>query len=409
MASRSMPAAIKTKQKAVKRPDGTTKEVTLYWFRVDVGKDPVTGKRIQVYKSGELLKEIKAEYARVTHENNTGTLVRPTKTTLNEYLDKWLAGRRKLEEATASNYRDALKPVRERLGKKGLQELDKEKIDELVDWMLTEGRKRGGKLGTGVGARAVVLTLGVLQQALDPAVAENKMKYNPVRLVERPKQAKIKRAPWNAEESRAFLDAIREDRLFAVMFLSLMGLRPEEACGLKWDKVDFEAKTLTIDWVRTLVDGKVVEKEPKTDAGDRTLPLPSAPAAALKKLKAKQAAEKLAAGRAYGKGGYVLCDELGEPWKTDQLRRRFYRLVDASGVRRFHMQPEGDERPRRITLYDTRHACLTYLATKAGVPDTVVSAWAGHTDLSFTKRTYIHPDAESLRAGSDALDRLFGT
>ena len=51
---------------------------------------------------------------------------------------------------------------------------------------------------------------------------------------------------------------------------------------------------------------------------------------------------------------------------------------------------------RRTRLYDARHACLTFLAT-SGVPDVVVSAWAGHADLSFTKRTYIHPNPEHLR------------
>jgi hypothetical protein len=37
-----------------------------------------------------------------------------------------------------------------------------------------------------------------------------------------------------------------------------------------------------------------------------------------------------------------------------------------------------------------------------------VSAWAGHADLSFTKRTYVHPNAEHLREASDALARLLG-
>lgn len=60
-----------------------------------------------------------------------------------------------------------------------------------------------------------------------------------------------------------------------------------------------------------------------------------------------------------------------------------------------------------MKVYDARHACLTYLATN-GVPDVIVSAWAGRADPSFTKRTYIHPDAESLAAGRDYLDVLFG-
>jgi integrase len=90
----------------------------------------------------------------------------------------------------------------------------------------------------------------------------------------------------------------------------------------------------------------------------------------------------------------VLVDEMGEPWRTDWLRREAYKLMDAHKI-------------RKVRLYDARHACLTFLAT-SGVPDVIVSAWAGHADLSFTKRTYIKPNAEHLREASDALARLLG-
>lgn len=52
---------------------------------------------------------------------------------------------------------------------------------------------------------------------------------------------------------------------------------------------------------------------------------------------------------------------------------------------------------RKARLYDARHACLSWVANN-GVPDTVVSAWAGHSDFGFTKRTYVQPDPQSLRA-----------
>jgi integrase len=90
----------------------------------------------------------------------------------------------------------------------------------------------------------------------------------------------------------------------------------------------------------------------------------------------------------------VLVDEVGMPQRTDWLRRRAYELMDATKV-------------RRVRLYDARHACLTFLAT-SGVPDVVVSAWAGHAGLSFTKRVYVKPNAEHLREASDALARLLG-
>ncbi|WKE68549.1 tyrosine-type recombinase/integrase [Streptomyces sp. WP-1] len=77
----------------------------------------------------------------------------------------------------------------------------------------------------------------------------------------------------------------------------------------------------------------------------------------------------------------------GRQWRTDKLRREAHKLMAATGV-------------RKVRLYDARDACLSWMANN-GVPDTVVSAWAGHSDLGFTKRAYVHPDPQSLRAGSE--------
>lgn len=88
-------------------------------------------------------------------------------------------------------------------------------------------------------------------------------------------------------------------------------------------------------------------------------------------------------------------DELGAPFKTDQLRRAAYRLMKAAGV-------------RRVRLYDARHACRTYLQV-SGVPGPIVSAWAGHADLSMADRVYVHPSAKDLEQGRDALNELFGS
>jgi hypothetical protein len=98
------------------------------------------------------------------------------------------------------------------------------------------------------------------------------------------------------------------------------------------------------------------------------LPLPEPVAAAFHAFHAAQATERLAAGVAYAGSGYVLVDELGAPFRTDQLRRAGYRLMREAGV-------------RQVRLYDARHACLTYLSV-SGVPAPIVGACAGHADLS---------------------------
>jgi integrase len=378
--------------------DGSTR----YRFVIDVGRN-TTGKRKQVTKTYDTRREAKSEYAKIRHESDRGTYVSRSGMTVDTYLTEWLASAtRDVEKATAANYRDAMRPVRERLGDRPIQRLTEADVEGLVDWMLTSGRKRGGTPGTGLSVRSARLTLGRFKAALNDALRRGLVVRNVAQFVtikredvRRDTEAKPARTPWTEAEVKTFLAGITEARLFSIMLLSLMGLRPAETCGLRWSDIDLTAGTIAAgDNTRTLVDGVVEEKPAKSERGKRALPLPVTVITALKAFKARQATERLAAGEAYTTTGYMLVDELGLPVKTDWLRRQTYKLMDETGV-------------RKVRPYDARHACLTILAA-GGVPDVIVSAWAGHADLSFTKRTYVHPDPSHLQAAADRLDKMIG-
>jgi len=172
--------------------------------------------------------------------------------------------------------------------------------------------------------------------------------------------------------------------------LQCLGLRPEEVCGLRWRNGNLRTGELAIVRVRTLVDGRAVEKAPKTNAGRRVLPMDAALTAALTDFRALQAAEKRTAGEAYAANDYVLCDEIGAPYLPDKLRRAWHRLMREAGV-------------RKIRPYDaSRHAAGSYLA-RLGVSPAIIAAWLGHTDPSFTMKTYVHSRPEDLAAARDAL------
>jgi integrase len=373
---------------------------TRYRWVVDVGEDPRTGKRKQLTRTWDTLKRAEAELAKVLNEVNRGNYAVPSKLTVSEYLDEWSRSATRGKEAnTVENYRVALLPVRDRYGAKALQKLSTRDVEDLVDHMLTEGRKRAGKPGTGLSPRTVQLTLGRLRSALDSAVHRRLVEFNVAAPVRCPPQRKTVQAPWTPVEVRTFLASLAGHRLRAVMLLSLIGMRPAEVCGARWDEdVDLDAETIAVGTnTRTMVwtanGGRVEEKGAKTPAGERTLPLPAPVTAALRTFKALQAAEKLAAaGGAYQASGYVLVDELGQPRRSDWLRRRAYTLMAESGV-------------RRVRLYDARHACLTFLRM-SGVPGPIVSAWAGHADLSMADRVYVHPSPEDLEQGRDVLATL---
>ena len=115
--------------------------------------------------------------------------------------------------------------------------------------------------------------------------------------------------------------------------------------GLRWEAIDFAAKTLTIRHIVTTVsiDGKskLVEADrAKTKSSLRTLPLVAAFAERLQALKAQQAYNRKLCGNCYNHryDGYVFVDEMGNLIQPDRVSDGFARLLKAHGLRhiRFH-------------------------------------------------------------------------
>ena len=76
----------------------------------------------------------------------------------------------------------------------------------------------------------------------------------------------------------------------------------------------------------------------------------------------------------------------------DKLRRYMYGLMKQASV-------------TKVTRYEAmRHAAGSRMA-RAGAPGHLIAAWLGHTDTSFTYKTYVHTRAEGLAEARDALSR----
>ncbi|MEU1536414.1 tyrosine-type recombinase/integrase [Streptomyces fagopyri] len=274
--------------------------------------------------------------------------------------------------------------VRGKLGHIRLQELTEDHVEAWMRWALGEGRVRGGKAGTGLGVTSVEMSLARLKEALSRAVARLLVTVNVAQEVVIPRnvrkaerRAKAVVQPWNVEEVHAFVRAVKDDRLYGPFLLSLMGLRPADS------------NTRTLMGNRT-----VVEKDTKSLAAERQLPLRDLVREALTCFRAMQVAERQAAGERYEDNGYVLVDELGRALNGRQLRERVYKVMDEHGL-------------RRVRLYDARASCFTYLANN-GVPDHLLARWAGHTNVKTTKRWYVKPDVEDPRPVADTWGGLAG-
>ncbi|MEV5433336.1 tyrosine-type recombinase/integrase [Streptomyces sp. NPDC052701] len=266
----------------------------------------------------------------------------------------------------------------------------------IYNYQVTLERVRDVKAGMGLGDTSVDMSLARLKYALNRAVTRGLVTVNvasevhiPLKTRKAERKTKAVVQPWNASEVGAFVAAVKGDRLYAPLLLSLMGLRPAEVCGLRWSDIDLNAGTLNIANTRTMMGNRtVVEEDTKSMAGERVLSLPSLVREALKTFRATQAVERLAAGEGYEGTGYVLVNELGAALNGRQLRVRAYKIMDENGL-------------RRVRLYDARASCLTYLAAN-GVPDHLLVMWAGHTNVKTTKKRYVKPDVADLLPAAEA-------
>jgi len=183
---------------------------------------------------------------------------------------------------------------------------------------------------------------------------------------------------WTPAHTGEFLDhaSDADDRLYALYHLiAFRGLRRGEACGLHWDDLDLDAKTLTVRWQIVQHGWATAMDTPKTDGSDATIALDTETIAALRAHRSRQRRERLAAGPAWQHTGLVFTMVIGGPLHPADVTDRFHFLVAQAGL-------------PPIRLHDLRHGAAT-LALAAGTDLKVVQEMLGHADLGTTE-LYTH-------------------
>jgi integrase len=216
----------------------------------------------------------------------------------------------------------------------------------------------------------------VASGALTSAVKGGLIGVNPAPSAELPKATRRKVTPWKPEEYATFLAAVAEHRLYAAFHLiGHTGLRRGELAGLTWANVDLEAGAITVRQTRVSVGYTVHEGAAKSDAGQgRTIPLDTGTVEILRAHRKRQLAERLAAGEAYGDGGWVVGDELGRPVHPEVVSKTFKRLAIRAGL------PE-------TKLHGLRHFFVAAMIS-SGRDLGMVSKLAGHSSVQVTADVY---------------------
>lgn len=363
------------------------------------------GKRHQTRKRFAKLQDAKDHLAALQGDVVRGVHVRRSVLTVEQAIDAWLSGQR-LRPKTRSAYITALRPMVDALGDKTVQKVTKSDIETVVR-ALVEGTSETGtwnaptkltknakKTRSKWAATSINPMLARLRSVWQDLVDQGVVSRNVPALIRPLPTSRPEMRTLTVEQVETLFAHISGERLEPFVHLALLGLRRGEIGGLRWTAIDLDSTppTLTVTSNRVAVAGGAAEADPKTEAGRRVLPIPDELLPILRRARQRSREEQLAAGSKWVGQGYVVADELGNPYHPDTLYKYWSRILKDGGL-------------PHVRLHDARHSCAT-LMHQRGVPLAVIAAWLGHTDASFTLRTYAHSSPSALADAATTLGGL---
>ena len=236
-----------------------------------------------------------------------------------------------------------------------------------------------------------------ISKALKYAVEKDLIPYTIMDKVKRPKKERFVGKFLKQSEVVELFEAAKGHKLeLGIVLGAFYGLRRSEIVGLKWEAIDFEMNTISIEHTVTTanIKGKRVLVEAdttKSKASYRTLPLVPQIRTKLLEFWDQQQYYKKLCGKSYNKaqGVYVYVDQLGNRIKPDYLTRQFPEFLVENGF-------------RRMRFHDLRHSCASLLLA-CGVPLKQIQEWLGHSDFAVTANTYAHLEFKSKLASANAM------
>jgi len=190
---------------------------------------------------------------------------------------------------------------------------------------------------------------------------------------------------------KALLREVPGHRLYALyMVAATMGLRRGELLGLRWEDVDLDVGTLTIQQTVQRAGGKLHLQDAKTEGSEAVLPLREITRATLEVHRDLQEKERVELGEDWKDHGLVFPSELGTPMEPRNLSRHFASLRTRAGI-------------STTRLHDLRHTVVSVLMD-LGVPPHTVQAIARHSDVKITLKIYAHSNLTAMREALDKID-----
>jgi integrase len=171
------------------------------------------------------------------------------------------------------------------------------------------------------------------------------------------------------------------------------GMRIGELMALQWDAVDLDAGALTVQRKLLHVGKQVIEGPPKSTAGRRRIELHRLAVDALRRHRARQREQRLAAGGEWARPDLVFTTDTGRPQRATIITGHFLpQVLERAGL-------------PRLTCHELRHSMITLMLSR-GESINVVAQMVGHSSVAMTLGVYRHILPNEQRGAVDRLGDL---
>ena len=330
------------------------------------------------------LDALEVKLRNVRYEIDHGIFTKPERIRLDDWFSTWMNEYKAFElkkgtiENYKRNYRLYISPY---LGNCYVKEIRAEHLQKLYNDLMRAGYSYG----------VINLCAGILSGMFTQLMRNDIIMKNPVKLANLPKKEKRpKRRVLTDEEQHLFLKYATTSSFYNFYRLALAtGLRIGELTSLTWKDIDFENECLTVTGtLKYFKDTGFYKDTPKSDSGNRTVPLLPSICKMLKHVRREQNKERLSAGSKWrpvkGLEHLVFTTKTGEPLK----KRTIAYDID-------HITDEINENEKDIPHFEkfSPHTLRHTFATRAlenGIPPKVVQEILGHSSITMTLDLYTH-------------------
>jgi integrase len=355
--------------------------------QADLGFTP-QGKRIRPKASGKTDEAALRALRKKIREYEAGLVTGWERVTVSQVVEEWLElGRSNVGDGTRRGNEDHyLLHIKPHLGGRRLKDLRPDEVDR---WMLD--------LAPFLSTSTLKQVRSVLRRSIERAVKRGRAERNVVDLCPAPKGRAGRRSKsLTLQQASDVIERTREHHMHTYIVVSLLlGLRPEEARALRWDRVHLEPEgglPAHVEVWRSVRFGG----DTKTPKSRRTLAFSGYVGTVLRKHRAYQRAARLRAGDRWHENDLVFPSQVGTMQDAHNVLRAFRHAL--------RLVPGID--PDEWTVRELRPSFVSILS-QHGLAIEEISRLMGHSGTAVTELVYRHELRPVLESGASIMDTVF--